>query len=84
MFEGLGRLLARDATIALYGPFNVGGEFTADSNRAFDGWLKARDPASGIRDLEAVDALAREAGFDCIEQVPMPASNFTLVWRRGG
>jgi SAM-dependent methyltransferase len=83
LFEGLGRLLAGDATIAVYGPFNVDGDYTADSNRAFDAWLKARDPASGIRDLEAVDALAGEAGFHCIDRVPMPANNFTLVWRRG-
>jgi hypothetical protein len=83
MFEGLGRLLARDATIVLYGPFNLGGRFTAPSNREFDAWLKARDPASGVRDLEAVDALARAAGFTLAGKQPMPANNFTVAWRRG-
>ncbi|PSD25365.1 hypothetical protein C7E17_27285, partial [Stenotrophomonas maltophilia] len=28
-----------------------------------DAWLKARDPRSGIRDVEAVQALAEDNGF---------------------
>ena len=41
-----------------YGPFNYGGTFTTDSNRRFDGWLKTRNAASGIRDFEAVSGAA--------------------------
>ena len=62
--------------------FNVGGAFTSDSNRDFDGWLKARDPRSGLRDLEAVDALARAAGLRREADLAMPANNRLLVWRR--
>jgi hypothetical protein len=36
----------------------------------------------GIRDLEAVDALARKAGFALIDDVAMPANNRTIVWQR--
>lgn len=82
MFAGLDAVLAADATVVVYGPFNYGGEYTSDSNREFDGWLKARDPRSGIRDFEAVDALARAAGLRLAEDVAMPANNRTLVWRR--
>lgn len=81
-FAGLARALARDAVLAVYGPFNYGGDFTSDSNRAFDAWLKARDPRSGIRDFEAVDALARDAGFTLAEDAAMPANNRCLVWSR--
>jgi cyclopropane fatty-acyl-phospholipid synthase-like methyltransferase len=81
-FERLPEVFAGSATLVVYGPFNYGGEYTSASNRDFDGWLKARDPASGIRDFEAVDALARGAGLHLVADVAMPANNRTLVWRR--
>ena len=83
LFAGLPSLLAEDATIAIYGPFNEGGAYTSDSNREFDAWLKARDPRSGIRDVEAVNALAEAAGLRRVADLAMPANNRLLVWRRG-
>ncbi|HVR80476.1 MAG TPA: DUF938 domain-containing protein [Luteimonas sp.] len=82
LFAGLDKVLADDATLAIYGPFNYGGSYTSDSNREFDGWLKARDPRSGIRDFEAVDALAQAIAFRLVADVAMPANNRMLVWRR--
>lgn len=83
-FAGVGRMLADAAggTLVAYGPFRYGGAFTSDSNRDFDGWLKARDPRSGIRDFETVDALAAAAGLQLAADVEMPANNRCLVWRR--
>jgi len=81
-FAGLDRVLAADATLAVYGPFNYRGEFSSDSNREFDGWLKARDPQSGVRDFEAVDALAAAIGLRLLADEAMPANNRCLVWRR--
>ena len=83
MFAALEVVLTDDATLAIYGPFNYGGSYTSDSNREFDGWLKVRYPRSGIRDFEAVDALARGIGLQLVTDVAMPANNRTLVWRRG-
>ncbi len=68
--------------LVVYGPFNYDGAYTSDSNRAFDGWLRARDPCSGIRDFEAVDALARSIGLQLVDDVAMPAHNRCIVWRR--
>jgi cyclopropane fatty-acyl-phospholipid synthase-like methyltransferase len=82
-FAQLPAMLADAATVAMYGPFNYGGAYTSRSNREFDAWLKARGPNSGIRDFEAVDALARAIGLRLIADVSMPANNRTLVWRRG-
>ncbi len=82
-FAGLDDVLATDATLVVYGPFNYGGQYTSDSNRDFDGWLKARDPQSAIRDFEAVDALASRIGLRLVEDIAMPANNRGLVWRRG-
>ena len=81
-FSGLDRVLAADAMLAVYGPFNYAGDYTSDSNRQFDAWLRARDPRSGIRDFEAVDALARGAGFALAQDAAMPANNRCLVWAR--
>jgi len=72
-----------DGTLVVYGPFNYGGAYTSDSNREFDGWLKARDPRSGIRDFEAVDALACAIGLRLVDDIAMPANNRCIVWRRG-
>lgn len=82
-FAGLDRVLAPAASLVVYGPFNQSGAYTSDSNREFDGWLKARDPASGIRDFDAVDALARGIGLRLVDDVAMPANNRCLVWTRG-
>jgi cyclopropane fatty-acyl-phospholipid synthase-like methyltransferase len=81
-FEGIDAVLDTDGVLAVYGPFNYHGAYTSDSNRDFDAWLKARDPRSGIRDFEAIDALARSIGLTLIGDIAMPANNRTLAWRR--
>jgi cyclopropane fatty-acyl-phospholipid synthase-like methyltransferase len=83
LFQHLPRLLADEATLVVYGPFNIGGEYTSPSNADFDKWLKAEDPRRGIRDLEAVQALAEQAGLRFVEDIAMPANNRCLVWNRG-
>lgn len=81
-FEGVGEILESGGILAVYGPFNYNGAFTSESNARFDAWLKARDPASGVRDFEAVDALARAQGLHLQQDIAMPANNRTLVWRK--
>lgn len=83
-FEGVGIVLEPGGVLAVYGPFNHNGTFTSESNARFDAWLKARDPASGVRDFEAVDELARAQGLDLQQDIAMPANNRTLVWKRTG
>ena len=80
LFALLGEHLPQGGVFVAYGPFNYGGEFTSESNRAFDAWLKARDAASGIRDIEAVHALAAEHGLQCLADHAMPANNRCVVW----
>jgi len=83
-FTGVGRILEADGTLIVYGPFKYGGEFTTASNEGFDGWLKERNPVSGIRDFEWIDGLATELGLSLIEDNAMPANNQCLVWKRSG
>ncbi len=82
MFAGVGRLLPADGLFVLYGPFNYHGRFTSDSNARFDGWLKARDPAMGVRDFAALEQLAGAAGMVLFQDYPMPANNRILCWRK--
>lgn len=81
LFANLPRVLAEDAVVAIYGPFNLDGEFTSASNAAFDAQLRAQDPKMGLRDVAEVDALAREAGLALVANLAMPANNRCLVWR---
>jgi hypothetical protein len=81
-FRPLRAVLAPGAMVCVYGPFKYGGEFTTPSNAQFDLWLKDRNPASGIRDVEIVQALATAAGLSLVEDTAMPANNQLLVWRR--
>lgn len=82
MFALVGQHLPVGGVFAIYGPFNYGGQFTSDSNRAFDAWLRARDAASGIRDLEAVQALGLQHGLELVQDHAMPANNRTLVFQK--
>jgi cyclopropane fatty-acyl-phospholipid synthase-like methyltransferase len=82
LFAALPRVATADAKLAIYGPFNVDGRFSSDSNAAFDASLKARAPHMGLRDVAAVDALARAAGFAHLEDVALPANNRILLWQR--
>jgi cyclopropane fatty-acyl-phospholipid synthase-like methyltransferase len=82
LFARLPRVLAPGAPFALYGPFNYGGRYTSESNARFDQWLKARDPESGIKDRDALVALAAAQGMPLDEDHPMPCNNRILVFRR--
>jgi cyclopropane fatty-acyl-phospholipid synthase-like methyltransferase len=83
MFAGISRLLIQGGLFLLYGPFNKDGQYTAPSNREFDAWLQARDPAMGVRDMAWLDELAHQGGLRRDEEIAMPADNFILVWRHG-
>jgi hypothetical protein len=82
LFDALPRMVSADAVVAIYGPFNYEGRFTSESNAAFDARLRAENPRQGIREFEAVEALARRAGFSLVGDHAMPANNRTLVFRK--
>jgi len=81
-FAALPGVTAPGARLVVYGPFSYGGRHTGPGNAAFDASLRAGDPRRGLRDVEAVDALAREAGFALASDLAMPADNRCLVWQR--
>jgi SAM-dependent methyltransferase len=82
--RGLARLLPAGGLFIVYGPFRHAGRRTAPSNEEFDRALRARDPASGIRDFEDVDRLLGELGLELQRDYDMPANNRLISWRRRG
>ncbi|TAJ37280.1 MAG: DUF938 domain-containing protein [Reyranella sp.] len=82
LISGAARILPTGGTLFLYGPYRRGGRHTAPSNEAFDQDLRRRNPAWGVRDLEAVAGLAAEQGFGPPEIVEMPANNLSLILKR--
>ena len=81
MFLGIAQALLSKGILCVYGPFNYDGKYTSESNERFDGWLKKRDPQSGIRDFEWVSSLAKNIGLELVQDYAMPANNRLLVWR---
>ncbi len=82
LMSGAGRLLPVGGVLYLYGPFKQGGNHTAPSNAAFDKSLQAQNPAWGVRDLEAVIAIAQGQGLTIVKTYDMPANNLSVVLRR--
>jgi cyclopropane fatty-acyl-phospholipid synthase-like methyltransferase len=80
LFAGARPVLKPEGIVFLYGPFRRHGAHTAPSNAEFDCWLKARDPASGVRDLEGVVQAAESNGFLLREIVEMPANNLSVIF----
>ena len=82
LVSGAARLLPPGGLFFLYGPYRRGGRHTAASNEAFDSDLRRRNPAWGVRDLEAVTEFAGLQGFSIPEIVEMPANNLSLLFNR--
>ena len=82
MLRGVGRSLADGGVFCLYGPFNYDGNYTSESNAAFDRFLRDRDPQSGIRDFEAINELMEEPVLVLWRDYAMPANNHLLVWKK--
>ena len=82
MFALAGEALEDRGLLCLYGPFNVDGQFTSDSNAAFDADLRAHDPAMGIRDLDELDGFATAAGLVRKRRYAMPTNNQIVIWEK--
>ena len=83
MIDGLAGILPPSGIFCLYGPFRVGGHFTAPSNDAFDRQLRSHDPEMGVRDINDIESHAARHQMSLVEDHSLPANNQLLVWRRG-
>lgn len=81
LIAGAERILPEGGVLYLYGPYKREGRQTAPSNEAFDMMLRDRDSSWGIRDLEAVVAIAQAHNLNLIDVIAMPAHNFSVVFQ---
>ena len=82
LIRGAAAILPPTAPFYLYGPYKREGFATAPSNQAFDRSLRYRNPTWGLRDLEAVAAIAQSVGFSVPTITEMPANNLSVVFHR--
>jgi hypothetical protein len=82
LIRGAAAILPPGSPLYLYGPYKRKGFATAPSNEAFDRNLRDRNPIWGLRDLEAIAAIAQSAGFTIPDITEMPANNLSIVFRR--
>jgi cyclopropane fatty-acyl-phospholipid synthase-like methyltransferase len=84
MFELVGDMAGAPGVFCLYGPFSRGGQFSTQSNAAFDATLRTRNAGMGIRDLDDLEDLAAKNGMKLARVYAMPANNLLTVWTRTG
>ncbi|BAY15285.1 hypothetical protein NIES21_11010 [Anabaenopsis circularis NIES-21] len=82
LVAGAGRILPVGGIFYLYGPFKQGGEHTAPSNAAFDGYLRTQNLEWGVRNLEDVIATAKTENLVVKQIDKMPANNLSVVFER--
>ena len=82
MFAGIQQVLSVGGPFLLYGPFNYGGQFTSEGNRQLDAWARDTFPGAGLRDFEAICALAANHCLEFKGDNKMPANNRLLEFRQ--
>ena len=81
LIEGAAKILPKDGSLILYGPWLKDEIETAPSNLSFDADLKRRDPAWGLRRVEDFAAAAAANGFELAEWRRMPANNLMILFK---
>lgn len=81
LMQGVRRHLSPDGQLLVYGPFLEGDVPTAPSNAEFDASLRRQNPAWGLRQREAVERCAHDAGLRLRQRIAMPSNNLLLVFK---
>lgn len=83
MMECASLLLKENGILLIYGPFQVEGTFTTDSNKEFHETLSSAGVSEwGLKDVADLKKAAAHHGLELKEQINMPANNFSLIFGR--
>ncbi|MDI1231960.1 MAG: DUF938 domain-containing protein [Methylobacter sp.] len=83
MMECASLLLQKGGFLLIYGPFQVEGTFTTDSNKEFHQTLSSAGVSEwGLKDVADLKKAAERHGLELKEQINMPANNFSLIFGR--
>jgi len=81
MMQCAEHLLTDDGFLLIYGPFQVEGTFTTESNETFHNTLSSAGVSEwGLKDIADLKATAEKHGLELKEQIDMPANNFSLIF----
>lgn len=81
MMKMVAENLPDNGVFCQYGPFNIDGQYTSDSNQAFDQHLLSQG-FGGIRDVVELQNWVAESGLTLMQRIQMPANNQLLVWQK--
>jgi hypothetical protein len=83
MMQCAAGILKDTGFLSIYGPFKVEGQYTTDSNKAFDTEVRSAGVAEwGLKDVADLRAAAEKHGLRLQRQIDMPANNFILMFGR--
>lgn len=83
MMQLIAKNLPSKGLFCQYGPFKFDGEFTSDSNAAFDSRLRS-EGYGGYRDISELKEFAETnvGRLRLLEVIDMPANNHLLFWEK--
>jgi hypothetical protein len=65
----------------IYGPFQIEGQFSTDSNKEFHETLSSVGvPEWGLKDIADLKKAAADHGLELKEMIGMPSNNFSLIF----
>jgi len=83
MMDCASKLLATDGFLLIYGPFQIGGTFSTQSNQKFHNTLASAGVSEwGLKDITDLQAAAKKYDLELSEKIDMPANNFSLIFTR--
>lgn len=82
LFDCLAVQLPAQGIFCLYGPMGYNGLIAPESNIQFDQFLRQQSSHRGIRQFEAINALAISAGLELLEDFALPANNRLIAWQK--
>lgn len=82
LFDCLAVQLPTQGIFCLYGPMGYNGLIAPESNIQFDQFLRQQSLHRGIRQFEAINALAISAGLELLEDFALPANNRLIAWQK--
>lgn len=81
MMECASHLLTDDGFLMIYGPFQIEGAFTTESNKEFHDTLSGYGVSEwGLKDIADLKKAADKHGMELKEKIDMPANNFSLIF----
>lgn len=83
MMKCAAHLLKDDGFLLIYGPFQIEGRFSTDSNKTFHETLNSVGvPEWGLKDIADLKEAASDYGLVLKERIDMPSNNFSLIFGR--